>query len=77
MCETHGVTKDQYDDARLTAHWSVIQSWYANFGSDSADDGCPQPSAEEIAVANDRIQRYHTAHSDRGLTRDELAAHEL
>lgn len=75
MCETCGVTKDQYDAARATCPPHLHSaSWYLDRGLNPADYGHLSLTADEVSVANDHIQRYHAAHPDRGLTREELAA---
>jgi len=74
MCDTCGVTEDQYDAARLLAHNSCIRNYYQRQGVDPADYGYPEPTGMAIREANDHIQRYHVAHPGKGLTRDEMVA---
>jgi hypothetical protein len=68
MCETCGVTDEQYDHARLVAHSCCMASLHEDRGI------YRRPSIEVIRVANDHIQRYHAAHPGEGLTREELVA---
>lgn len=75
MCETCGVTTEQYDAARSVAMRSCIASFYEQRGADPIDYGQqPRPTPDETAVSNDHIQRYHAAHPGRDLTRDEMVA---
>lgn len=74
MCDTCGVTKEQYDKARLVAHQACMATLYENEGVDPAVYGWPRPSQEEADAANEPIQRHHAAHPARGLTREELLA---
>lgn len=74
MCQTCGVTVEQYDHARLVAYNSCVRSWYIDQGADPDARGYHMPDAAVIATANVHIQRYHAAHPGRGLTREELLA---
>lgn len=74
MCQTCGVTVEQYDHARLIAHNCCVRSWYIDQGADPDAYGYHMPDAEVIVAANDHIQRYHAAHHAQGLTREELLA---
>lgn len=74
MCQTCGVTVEQYDRARLVAHNSCVRSWYIDQGADPDAYGYHMLDPGVIATANDHIQRYHAAHPGRGLTREELLA---
>lgn len=75
MCETCGVTIEQYEAARRVAMRSCIATFYEDMGVDPVDHNQkPRPMSAEVFVANDRIGRHHAAHPGLGLTRDELIA---